>query len=133
MFIRKSAPRVTAAALLIAASLWAQASKSRTVWDGVYTAPQAARGEQAFMTSCSSCHIDGQFTAEKFLSRYRGENLANLFGFIKQNMPAYQPGSLPPEKYLDIIAFILKQNTVPAGKDELTADALDSIQFTAKP
>ena len=29
-----------------------------TVWDGVYTAQQAVRGQAEYMKACASCHAD---------------------------------------------------------------------------
>jgi hypothetical protein len=49
-------------------------------------------------------------------------------------MPQQDPGSLPPETYVDIISFVLSKNGVPPGARELPADlqALQSIRVTAK-
>jgi hypothetical protein len=50
-------------------------------------------------------------------------------------MPQKDPGSLPPETYVDIITFLLAQNGVPAGTAELPPDldALQGIRITPKP
>ncbi len=37
-------------------------------------------------------------------------------------MPSATPGSLPPDVYVAIMAFILQQNGYPAGSRELTYD-----------
>ena len=34
---------------------------SRSVWDGVYTAPQASGGETAFQQVCAVCHSISEF------------------------------------------------------------------------
>ncbi|MGE3513055.1 MAG: hypothetical protein AB7N65_29680, partial [Vicinamibacterales bacterium] len=36
----------------------ATAAQQRTIWDGVYTRAQAARGEEAYKLSCGYCHKD---------------------------------------------------------------------------
>lgn len=48
---------------------------------------------------------------------------------MRTTMPPDSPGSLKPEIYTDILAFVLKQNAFPAGMEELTsnADALKTI------
>jgi hypothetical protein len=50
-------------------------------------------------------------------------------------MPPDNPGSLAPDKYRDIITFILRENKYPAGSRELSADptALNAIKITAPP
>ena len=35
-----------------------QAPAARTIWDGVYTEAQAARGEKAYKAACGYCHKD---------------------------------------------------------------------------
>jgi hypothetical protein len=35
-------------------------------------------------------------------------------------MPADNPGSLPTSEYLDIVAYLLQANKLPAGNDELS-------------
>ena len=34
----------------------ARAEQTKSVWDGVYTAEQAARGAEAYKAVCSECH-----------------------------------------------------------------------------
>ena len=48
-------------------------------------------------------------------------------------MPADHPGTLSRADCVDILAYILKVNKLPAGKTELPsdADALKQIQFDA--
>ena len=105
-----------------------------TVLDGVYTTEQAARGEAVYTRSCSRCHegqdADGPvLTGKLFLDRWREDTLEPLYAFIKTNMPGNSPGSLDPAAYVDLVAFILDSNGVPAGKTELSADTLASIQL----
>jgi mono/diheme cytochrome c family protein len=45
----------TVVAIALAAAALVAADK--TVWDGVYTAAQAARGKTAYDKGCSSCHL----------------------------------------------------------------------------
>lgn len=105
-----------------------------SVLDGVYTAAQAARGEAAYSTSCGGCHegqdADGpQLTGKVFLDRWREDTLEPLFTFIKTRMPGNLPGSLDERAYTDILAYILQTNSLPAGKRELTSDAVGGIRL----
>jgi S-disulfanyl-L-cysteine oxidoreductase SoxD len=118
---------LTAYCLLLSA---AEDQAARTVWDGVYTEPQAERGRAAYQQSCVSCHRDdlrGDSTApslvgESFLFLWGDMEVDELSGRIQKLMPPERPGSLPAQSYADIIAFILQKNAFPAGETELAAD-----------
>jgi S-disulfanyl-L-cysteine oxidoreductase SoxD len=114
---------------------------SRTdVWDGVYTTAQAERGRMSYMQSCVSCHRDdlrGDNTApslvgESFLFLWGDMSVGELSARIQKVMPPDRPGSLTPQTYVDIIAFILQKNAFPAGNAELGIDpeALQQIRIT---
>lgn len=126
--------------LLTAVALQAQAPS--TVWDGVYTAEQAARGEKAYMRSCGGCHRDDASGGDdsepplrgpNFAHNWDGGSVAELYDFIATNMPRTRPGSLPLEECVDIVAFLLKVNEMPAGPRELTTDikTLLTVKFLA--
>jgi mono/diheme cytochrome c family protein len=117
----------------------AQTPHARTVLDGVYTEPQAMRGEAQYQANCAGCHgetLDGRtmgaLRGERFLDRWREDNLDILFDHIKTRMPARAPGSLSESAYLDILAFILAANDLPAGLKELTARDLGSTKLVGK-
>src|SRR5881296_4443370 len=46
--------------------------------------------------------------------------VADLCNKNRTSQPAYAVGALSTEEYLGIVAYLLKQNGFPAGKDELT-------------
>src|SRR3989475_1831847 len=48
------------------------------------------------------------------------DTVAGLYNKIRTTQPAYAVGALSAEQYLGIVAYLLKQNGFPAGKDELT-------------
>src|SRR5690606_4168647 len=47
---------------------------------------------------------------------------ALFYGFIASAMPASAPGSLPPQQYADITAYLLNQNGYPIGTEDLPPD-----------
>jgi cytochrome c5 len=98
---------------------------------GVYTAAQAARGEETYMGACVSCHPAGTYKAAGFKATWKGRPLADLFDQVREKMPKNDPGSLSQQEYLQIVAYLLKINGVPAGENELPADteALKKIRF----
>ena len=65
-----------------------------TVWDGVYTEAQAARGQAQYEASCRSCHREGPRKDEAFMRDWQGTSLDGLFSQIKATMPAGAPSSL---------------------------------------
>jgi mono/diheme cytochrome c family protein len=98
----------------------------------VYTESQALRGAGAYAEACASCHgnqLEGVNFApalggEAFKTRWAGESLEDLFIVVKSTMPADSPNTLEPQQYVDIVAYLLRANGLPAGRDELLADPL---------
>ncbi|MDE3154529.1 MAG: c-type cytochrome, partial [Acidobacteriota bacterium] len=133
-----------AAALIVPAVIGvppAAAQTSTSVWDGVYTAAQAARGADAFGQHCASCHgagLEGTgeapgLTGAQFLSDFSGLTMGDLFDRTRTSMPQDAPNSLSREMYADILAFVLKVNGFPAGQKELDHRSayLQAIAFLA--
>jgi S-disulfanyl-L-cysteine oxidoreductase SoxD len=114
------------AALTLCGAIVSKASQAPpkvvTTAAGVYTAAQASRGEQTYFSICVSCHPKGTYTAPVFRDKWNGHLLSELFTFVSTQMPKEQPGTLEPEEYADVIAYLLKLNGAPAGKAELPAD-----------
>jgi mono/diheme cytochrome c family protein len=88
----------------------------------VYTEAQAKRGRNVYLASCRSCHAAESHTGQTFQTWWGDKTLADLYGFMSEKMPKNDPGSLDPQEYIDVIAYLLKMNTLPAGKTELEAD-----------
>lgn len=91
---------------------------------GVYTAEQAARGEDLYAGMCRSCHTAASHTGVAFQKSWEGRALSDLFGYVSTKMPKNEPGSLAPEQYVDLLAYLLKLNQMPVGAAELPADTL---------
>jgi mono/diheme cytochrome c family protein len=106
---------------------------ARTVLAGVYTGPQAARGEQTFQRNCSSCHVATQFAGEIFQVIWTDRPVGELYEVMSTTMPESAPGSLTPAAYTDIIAFFLLKNGYPQGAEELAADPGTLKQVVFKP
>jgi cytochrome c553 len=108
----------------------ANGQTARTVWDGVYTTAQADRGRESYQQACVACHRDdlrGDNTApslvgESFLFLWGDMEVGQLSARIQKVMPPERPGSLSPQTYTDIVAFILQKNEFPAGERELPAE-----------
>jgi len=116
-----------------------QSPPARSVWDGVYTADQAKRGESLYAQHCSSCHgstFEGGEMAPPlaggaFNANWNGLSLGDLAERIRISMPQNNPGSLSRQQYVDILATMLGGGEFPQGKTELPreVDALKQIAF----
>jgi mono/diheme cytochrome c family protein len=116
--------------------------KPKTTSDGVYSDDQAKRGADAYAKSCASCHgadLNGldtapSLTGKDFNASWADQTLDDLFERARTTMPADAPGSLSPQQYADIVAFILSKDSFPAGSADLPADnaALKQIKFVAQ-
>ena len=117
---------------------------ARTVWDSVYTAAQASRGETAYAKTCARCHgatLGGgdespALTGGNFLGNWNGLPLSDLQKRIKTTMPSDSVGIYDQQLVTDVMAYMLKVNGFPAGQVELTkdAEALKEIMMqTARP
>ena len=117
------------------------AQESRTtVWDGVYTAEQATRGEAVYRSHCSSCHqADFSGTEEAsplsgdaFVQAWREDTVGNLYTRVRNLMPFDEPASLSEAAYLDSVAYLLQANGFPAGSRELTAAGAADVRIEAE-
>jgi mono/diheme cytochrome c family protein len=119
-----------------------QQTADKKMWDGVYTTAQAARGKPRFEASCSRCHNNELIGSERgptlkgntFWNKYENDSLGSLFTLIRDTMPRDGgAGVVSDEVKVDILAYILSRNDVPAGNDELKlGNTLEAIKITKK-
>ncbi len=112
-------------------------AQSRTVWDGVYSETQAARGAMAFGQSCAGCHAltpEGKspVVGDPFWKNFAQKSVADLLQFVTANMPNGNPRSLSKAAYEDIVAAMLKSNGFPAGANELDPNAIAQVQIISR-
>ena len=130
-----------AVAIVGAAVIGAAAQPTQSVWDGIYTEAQAARGSDGYGKYCAACHgasLTGTGEAPalqgaQFISDFNGETVGDVFDRIRTTMPQDNPASLTRDQYADILAFLLKANSFPAGAKELDrrSEYLKAIHFEA--
>ena len=98
---------------------------------GVFTAAQAARGEETYMNICVACHPAGTYTTDAFREKWNTRPLSELFELVSETMPKQEPASLTPAEYAQAVAYLLKINEAPAGKTDLpsTVEALKKIRI----
>ncbi|MEX2471947.1 MAG: c-type cytochrome [Gemmatimonadota bacterium] len=78
-------------------------------------AQQAQRGENAFLASCTACHSSGEFNDTAFQTRWRNRTARDLFELMAATMPEDAPNSLPRERYVEIVAYLLTLNGFPTS------------------
>jgi mono/diheme cytochrome c family protein len=108
-------------------------SGGRTLRDGVFSASQAARGEQLFESICMNCHEISEFTAAgAYLEEVEGKPLWETFEYVWSEMPEDDPASLDPEEYAAVLAYIFSVYGLPSGEADLPVDeaALEAITIT---
>lgn len=122
---------LSAAVCMFSASAGAQSSPATSTRTGVYTTEQSARGVDVYAGYCKSCHTPESHTGAVFAAKWRGRRLSELYEYIRDQMPKNAPGSLSDEEYADVLAYLLKMNRMPAGKQQLSTDAaaLKSIRI----
>ncbi len=114
-----------------AGALHAQNASQPSVWDGIYTAAQADRGKAVYSEHCSKCHGDDlggrdevpPLTGSHFMADWESQSVADLVQRIRRTMPLDSPGTLGGVSVTDVVAYLLQQNSLPAGSIELPNDA----------
>ncbi len=127
----------TLVALVSVAAVAVSSQVPTTIFDGVYSAGQATRGGELYTAHCRSCHgtdLDGGIDpgdeepapplkgdrAMESLKRRR--SLASLFDYVSASMPRDMAGTLGRAGYADVVAYLLQQNGMPAGRSDLRPD-----------
>lgn len=128
-------------AAVVALAGIASPQSQRSVWDGVFTAEQAKRGQSRYAQLCAACHGDTLGGGEsapplaggEFLSNWNGLTVGDLFDRTRATMPQSKPGSLSREANAEILAFILGANQFPPGKGDLpqASEVLREIKIEA--
>lgn len=127
------------------------AQTGRTTMDGVYTEAQAERGRTLYADQCVECHghdLEGKYESaalegDQFRSDWEGQNLFDLTERIRITMSGdmagrISTGTAPPltrKQSVDLVAFLLWFNKMPAGKSELGTEepVLRGITFKSPP
>jgi len=128
--------------LLVLATLLAPAASGASCAAGhadpelpaVFTADQARQGRRIYKTSCAECHGSGlegvtapALAGPTFLQRWQPPtgSAADLYHVMRVSMPKLAMGSLGPDDYTAVFAFLLQQNGWPPGSRRF--DASDSV------
>ena len=97
---------------------------------------QQTRGKALYTDKCSKCHQENlrgsadypPLAGDAFWMNWETYTANNLLEQSRTTMPGDDPGSLPRETYVDIVAYILKTNGVTLTADLPTdADGLKKV------
>jgi cytochrome c553 len=133
-----------AAMAVVAAQTPAPAANVPAIWRGVYTDAQAMRGRDAYAANgCGSCHTNDltgnartgpALRGAAFMAKWDAQSLQRVYRVIREQMPRNNPGTLTDQAAVDLLAFILQSNGMPAGGSELTAApaALDALTVVGR-
>jgi cytochrome c-type protein NapC len=102
-------------------------SRPASMTSGWFTVEQADAGKELFERSCSPCHgaqLEGiagtpGLRGASWQQRFAGAKLLTVWGEIKGPMAQYANVTLSTQQSLDILAFLLQQNGLPAGSQPL--------------
>src|SRR5215467_13168347 len=99
-----------------------------SIWSGVYTTAQSKRGETFYAGACAQCHgsrLNGAgqpdqppspaIAREAFLRKWAGKPVAELFVYVRSEMPPDAPDTLTDQQAIDVIAHMFAVSTIPAG------------------
>jgi mono/diheme cytochrome c family protein len=106
-----------------------------------YTAEQADRGKSAYNDDCAGCHgttLGGggevpALAGKGFREHWFVGSIEPFMTYISTNMPQNDPGSLDPQTYADIGAYLMSRNKVPAGDVEVPGDKAAWANITLPP
>jgi hypothetical protein len=108
-----------------------------------YTKQQAERGQALFRRHCQFCHFTSPANAKTALEPQRGIAIADsrgamnlggkeivekfpsvyhIYRRIRDNMPTWDIEAASPQQKVDIVAFLLRENGVPPGREEIPLD-----------
>jgi len=90
-------PRITL--IIILSACWAFGAHAQTA--------SVERGATLFQSECARCHVQADIEMRIGMN-WLGKTAAELHQDIMGTMPAETPGSLSPDQYLDLTAYVLQ-------------------------
>jgi alcohol dehydrogenase (cytochrome c) len=108
---------------------------------GAFTEAQAAAGRSSYLANCAGCHLADLRGANEarplvgadFMRTWGGRTAQELVAYLSLTMPPppAAPGSLGPQSYVNLAAFLLNANGAVPGTSELTAESTVAIGSVA--
>ncbi len=101
----------------------AQGDSATTTLARVFTSEQATKGREVYLLACVSCHSPADHTGGGFWKDLLGKTVAEFFSYLRNNMPQDNAGSISDDDYVNVTAYMLSLNAMPAGDTPLRADS----------
>ncbi|MEK9648405.1 MAG: c-type cytochrome, partial [Gammaproteobacteria bacterium] len=119
----------------------ATAAAQTSTREGVYTEQQAVAGGALYLRSCVECHgitlAGGEagpaLVGGAFWQQWQDQSLAAFYQITASTMPVNNPNGFTPEQYADLVAFMLQQNGLPAGEENLPSSAPNLVAISMQP
>ncbi len=111
-------------------------SKASKAAAALFSPAQAKRGEGVYSKRCVGCHgqdLNGgehapPLVGDAFWTNWNGKQVRPFYARIISTMPADDPGVVPPQEVLEVVAYIFSQNGIPLGDaDAKTSNDLNGI------
>ena len=114
---------VIALSMSTAARVEAQvdSTKADSTAKTIVSQEQAVRGMSVFTKTCVECHTKTDVTGADFKIKWHGRPVYDLFDVIRTTMPDDKPGTMPPDQYIDVVAYLLRINGASSGGAVLVA------------
>lgn len=141
--MRKPILAAAAGVLVLSAAVAVRATGvQKTTNDGVYTKAQADGAKAQFDKICAECHAftvaakkqaaDLPLGDEPFLKKWEGKAIDELVSVIVLTMPNDGSAVVSDAEALNLMAYVLQQNGMPAGAAPLTKESASAILVRPK-
>lgn len=124
--MKPAASRVVLATLSLAAILpavaAAQSDAPKAPAPKFYSVEQGTRGGEVYRAQCGKCHNVIDHSSADFRLAWHGQTVRALYDYLRGTMPDDDPGKLTDQQYIDVTAYLLRANGMPAGDSALVAD-----------
>jgi alcohol dehydrogenase (cytochrome c) len=124
--------------LAIAVAALASAAHAQT---GPFTEGQAAAGRASYLANCAGCHLADLRGANEarplvgpdFIRTWSARSAQELVAYLSVTMPPppASPGSLGPQSYVNLAAFLLQANGAAPGAEALTPQSTVTVGSVA--
>lgn len=132
---------ITASMAVLSTAVVLRASSNsgpqKTSVDGIYTKAQADGAKAQFDKICAECHAftvaakkqaaDLPLGDEPFLKKWEGKAIDELVSVIVLTMPNDGSAVVSEAEALNLTAYILQQNGMPAGAAPLTKESAAAL------
>ncbi|MEP6617753.1 MAG: cytochrome c [bacterium] len=93
-----------------------------SVADPQFTKVQAQSGAEVYGKVCARCHAMTQWSGGTFSAGWQDRRLSSFYDLVSTTMPQDAPGTLTPDQYVNVTAYVLELAGFPSGPVALRGD-----------